>query len=67
MEAEIQRASVETLEVLKLELIAGRWFEAQDEFLDWEPVVITPALARDLFGDEDPIGRRMTEEDDEDE
>jgi putative ABC transport system permease protein len=66
VEAEIQRASVETLDVLKLELIAGRWFEPQDQFLDWEPVVITPALARDLFGDEDPIGRRMTDEDDED-
>jgi putative ABC transport system permease protein len=44
-------------EVLRLELVAGRWLEPADEALDFTPHVITQDLARRLFGRDDPIGR----------
>jgi len=44
-------------EVLRLELVAGRWLEPGDEALEFTPHVITQDLARRLFGREDPIGR----------
>ncbi len=44
-------------EILELDLIYGRWLEDSDSALDWTPVVINRALARALFGREDPLGR----------
>ncbi len=44
-------------DVYDLELVAGRWFDASDRALEWTPVVITTLLARDWFGDEDPVGK----------
>lgn len=48
-------------EVMGLEVVAGRWFQEADEALDWEPTVIDLDLARAVYGDEDPIGRRFGE------
>lgn len=48
-------------EVMGLEVVAGRWFQEADEALDWEPTVIDQDLARAVYGDEDPIGRRFGE------
>jgi len=47
----------ELIDVLKYDLIAGRWLEPGDEELNWVPVVLTKNLAELLFGDEDPIGK----------
>jgi putative ABC transport system permease protein len=44
-------------EVLGFELVRGRWFEDNDSALGWTPVVINLALARETFGEEDPIGK----------
>jgi putative ABC transport system permease protein len=63
IEAEIATASDAYAEVLGFRLLRGRWFEEADGALDWEPVVVTPDLAHDLFGDEDPIDRSMRDED----
>jgi putative ABC transport system permease protein len=52
-------ASDRFVEVFDLDLVAGRWFEPADAALDWEPIVINLAMARELFGEEDPIGRRL--------
>jgi putative ABC transport system permease protein len=52
--------------VMGIEMLAGRWFEPADGALDWEPVVITRDLAVLLFGDEDPLGRRLGDDSDED-
>jgi putative ABC transport system permease protein len=63
IEAEIATASDDYAKVLGFRLVQGRWFEEADGALDWEPAVVTPDLARDLFGDEDPVDRRMRDED----
>lgn len=47
------------MDVLRLELLSGRWLEPGDEALNYEPVVLTRNYARVLFGDEDPIGREV--------
>ncbi|MPY88083.1 MAG: FtsX-like permease family protein [Luteitalea sp.] len=42
---------------IELELVAGRWFSAEDDGVSWTPVVINQRLARMIFGNRDPIGR----------
>ena len=49
--------SDEGLETLGLKLVSGRWFQPEDEALDWTPAVIDQELSRALFGDEDPLGK----------
>jgi putative ABC transport system permease protein len=44
---------------MRLELVRGRWFEAADDALDWDPVVINQRLANELFGSEDPLGKNI--------
>ncbi len=44
-------------DALDLEVVEGRWFDAADDGLAWQPVVIDRELARALFGDDDPLGR----------
>jgi putative ABC transport system permease protein len=48
-----------SFDVLKLELVAGRWLEPGDDALGYTPHVITEELARRLFGRENPIGRTI--------
>ena len=48
--------------VLRLTLVAGRWFGKQDDHAREMPTVITSDLARELFGDADPIGREIPAE-----
>jgi putative ABC transport system permease protein len=43
--------------VLNLDITAGRWFSAQDDAAAFSPVVINQELARQLYGDEDPLGK----------
>jgi len=45
--------------VLRMQLLRGRWIEATDGALGYEPVVLSRSLARDMFGTEDPVGRDM--------
>ncbi len=59
-------ASDELRDVLRLELARGRFFERQDDAVAWRPVVINERLARELFGDQDPLGRNISAERDED-
>jgi putative ABC transport system permease protein len=55
-------------DVLGLTLIKGRWFEPADDALPWAPVIVDERLAREAFGDEDPIGKSFgTPPDDPDE
>jgi putative ABC transport system permease protein len=50
-------------EVMRTEVIRGRWFQPADAALSWSPVVIDEDLARTLWGDEDPIGQRLGDPD----
>lgn len=59
-------ASDELRDVLRLELARGRFFERQDDAVSWRPVVINERLARELFGAQDPLGRNISAERNED-
>ena len=48
--------------VLRLDLVAGRWFGKQDDHARDAPTIITRDLARELFGEADPIGRELPSE-----
>ena len=56
-------------QAVDLEIVAGRWFGPDDDAAAYRPVVIDQDLARTLWGDADPVGRRfpltMGEGDDE--
>lgn len=47
-------------EVYGVELLRGRWFLADEIDQQRAVAVIDPALASELFGESDPIGRRFT-------
>lgn len=53
----VNSVTPELAEVLRLEPVAGRFFEEADASLPWTPVVVNQRLAHRLFGDEDPIGK----------
>jgi putative ABC transport system permease protein len=55
----------EMFEVLELEMVYGRWIEETDSALDYQPLVISLNLARDLFGTENAVGQDLPEFDDE--
>lgn len=52
-------ASDSFAEVMDLDLVAGRWFGPEDDAAAHLPVVVDRDLARTLWGDADPIGRRF--------
>lgn len=45
--------------VMGLSLLRGRFFTREDDAATWEPVVINEALAREVFGSHDPIGKDL--------
>lgn len=47
--------------VLGLEVVRGRWFGREDNGAASTPVVVNERFARELFGDQDPIGRDFAE------
>lgn len=57
--SQVTRTTDGLLKTLDLELVRGRWFEASDSALAWEPVVIDRDLARAVFGADDPLGRSV--------
>jgi putative ABC transport system permease protein len=46
-------------DTLGLNLVQGRWFDKTDDGAAWSPIVVNQKLARELFGDEDPIGKNI--------
>ena len=47
---------------MNIPILRGRWFKAEDDAAGFVPVVIDADLAKALFGDEDPIGKRFDPE-----
>jgi putative ABC transport system permease protein len=48
-------------DVLGLKMVSGRWFGKEDDGASYKPVVINRKLARDMFGDEDPVGKDISD------
>lgn len=48
-------------DVMRINIVRGRWFGKEDDGASYKPVVINRQLARDKFGDEDPIGKALNE------
>ena len=46
-------------QVFGLNVVRGRWFSKEDDGGDYKPVVLNQKTARDIFGDEDPIGKNL--------
>jgi len=46
-------------EVMRINVIRGRWFGKEDDGASYKPVVINQQLAREFFGGEDPIGKPL--------
>jgi putative ABC transport system permease protein len=53
-------------EVLGLEVRRGRWFSRDDDAATDQPIVINERMAREIFGDQDPIGRVIPRDPDKD-
>ena len=51
-------------DVLGLRMVSGRWFGKEDDGASYNPVVINRKLARDIFGDEDPVGKDISDPED---
>ncbi|MDP8205385.1 MAG: ABC transporter permease [Candidatus Electryonea clarkiae] len=54
-------ASDRAAEVLDIEILQGRWFDESDDALDIEPIVINKLMAEQLIPDEDPVGKKVGE------
>lgn len=65
VDTEVMQVSPSYLDVLGLHLVAGRWFEPADEHLHWTATVVSEELAKDAFGDEDPLGQVVVEKDED--
>lgn len=49
-------------DVMGLRLTAGRWFSREDDAAtSWEPVVINERFRRELFGNADPLGKKIAD------
>ena len=49
-------------EVMRLEVVRGRWFNAEDDAANDQPIVIDTSAATAIFGDADPIGEKLEDE-----
>ena len=56
---DIDQVSDDFRRVLDLQVVRGRWFGRQDDGQNYWPVVINEKLARDFFGDADPVGQQI--------
>jgi len=60
----VNRVTDDLKDVLGLQMVSGRWFGKEDDGASYKPVVINRKLARDLFGDEDPVGKDISDPED---
>lgn len=57
----VNEVSESFAEVMRVELLKGRWFRPADAAMAWDPIVIDEDLAREVWGEEDPLGKRLNE------
>ena len=48
--------------VFRMPLVSGRWFSREDDAAAWTPVLLNVRMAREVFGDESPVGKIIPEE-----
>jgi putative ABC transport system permease protein len=63
IEIDVNQVSDDLPAVLGMTLVRGRWFGREDDGANYKPVVINRQLSRDFFGDDDPIGRDISDPD----
>jgi len=51
---------------MNIPILRGRWFKPEDDAAGFQPVVVDTDLAKALFGDEDPIGKKFDPEGEKD-
>ena len=56
---DVNHATIEVPDVLRVRIERGRWFADGDATLGFEPVVINASLAREIFRDQDPVGQTL--------
>lgn len=49
-------------DVMQMEVVRGRWFNEEDEVSQHWPVVVDTNFAREVYGDGDPIGQKLEED-----
>ena len=47
------------VDVLDMDLVAGRWFSPEDDAVAGTPVIVNRRMAREVFGHDAPVGRRI--------
>ena len=48
--------------LFQMPLVAGRWFSREDDAATWTPVLLNARMAREIFGDDNPVGKIIPEE-----
>jgi putative ABC transport system permease protein len=48
--------------LFQMPLVAGRWFSHEDDAASWTPILVNVRMAREIFGDDDPVGKIVPEE-----
>ena len=46
-------------DVLRMQVVRGRWFEANDDVLTFRPIIVNDAFAREAFPGEDALGKSL--------
>jgi putative ABC transport system permease protein len=49
-------------DLFHIQIAEGRWFSREDDGATWKPVVINRSAAREIFGDENAVGKIIPEE-----
>ena len=48
--------------VMRIPILQGRWFSAEDDAQNYVPIVIDTMAAREMFGDKDALGQKFSAE-----
>jgi len=62
IETELSMVTPEFKDVLGIELVSGRWLREEDSALDWTPIVVDEEMARQIAGEADPVGERVSDD-----
>lgn len=48
--------------VMRIPILKGRWFSAEDDAQNYVPIVVDTVAAREMFGDKDALGQKFSAE-----